>query len=534
MAHVRVSLANKCQLLFGLAVVLILTAALAVPWLRMQKLVDESQLQIARRLGDAWVNRLIELGGNLRYPASSLTDRSEGESFRFTLIEREQFDLLPRDSFVAEAVERFESQPPDDEDATQDLFETEAGSGLLRSYRYVRAIRQSDLDQARSGFASSLPATQVADPLRAVLVLQMNVPWVGRQILLNRIYIVVAGLLAGLLAIVTFWFITTRIILSPVRVLRSTAEKVSEGDLNIRADINTGDEFEQLSDAFNEMLANLKSSQEQLRALNKQLDLKLGELAETNVSLYEANRIKTDFLANVSHELRTPLNSIIGFAEVLQDQLDGAGPDEKQRRYIHNILTSSRSLLTMINELLDLAKIEAGRIDLHVESMSVSDACEGLINLIRPQAEARQQTLALNVEREIPLVKTDPGKFQQVLFNFLSNAVKFTPEGGRIELGAEAERDGDGRPVNVRVWVSDTGPGIPLEAQELVFEKFRQLDETHTKLHAGTGLGLAISRELARVLEGRIELDSDVGRGATFTLVIPLVLESKSQALMPN
>jgi len=253
------------------------------------------------------------------------------------------------------------------------------------------------------------------------------------------------------------------------------------------------------------------------------------------VSLYEANRLKTDFLANVSHELRTPLHSIIGFADVLDDAFTGENEqDEKRRRYVHNIATASRSLLTMINELLDLAKIEAGRVDLHPGAMSVSDVCESLLNLIRPQADPKNLELKLNVARRIPVVETDPGKVQQIIFNFLSNAVKFTPEGGRIELGAAAVRDEQGEPTGVRIRVADTGPGIAMEHHETVFEKFRQIDDSHTKQFGGTGLGLAISRELARLIDARIELDSDVGQGATFTLVLPLKLESKTQRLMPD
>jgi len=188
----------------------------------------------------------------------------------------------------------------------------------------------------------------------------------------------------------------------------------------------------------------------------------------------------------------------------------------------------------MINELLDLAKIEAGRIDLNVESVSIADACEALANLIRPQAEAKQIELVVKVPRDVPVVKTDAGKLQQILFNFLSNAVKFTPASGRIELSARTHKDADGQVHGVAINVTDTGPGIPLEHQEAIFEKFRQLDDSHTKQHAGTGLGLAISRELARLLEGRIDLDSDEGRGATFTLFIPLSLEARSQPLMPD
>ena len=364
--------------------------------------------------------------------------------------------------------------------------------------------------------------------------------------MLNRIYIVTAGLLAGLLAIAVFWYITMRIVLSPVRVLRSYAEKVSEGDLNIRSDINTGDEFEQLSDIFNTMLENLKSQADQLKSTNKSLDLKLGELAESNVALYEADKIKGEFLANVSHELRTPLNSIIGFAEVLDETLsrsdDPMAP--KRRRYISNIISSSRRLLDLINDLLDLAKIEAGRMDLHVVPMSVQDTAEGLINLVRPQAAKRSIELRLKIPPNLPMVQTDAGKVQQILFNFLSNAVKFTPTGGSVTMSAQVLGPAPGKnhpnrgngqsPQAMRISISDTGPGIAPEDHPRIFEKFTQLDPSVTKEHGGTGLGLTISHDLSRLLQGRIEIDSELGRGATFSLLVPLALPSQSAPLMPE
>src|SRR3984885_6352766 len=187
---------------------------------------------------------------------------------------------------------------------------------------------------------------------------------------------------AGTLAIVIFYLVTTRLILQPVRVLQETAEKVSEGDLNIRSDINTGDEFQVLSETFNTMLANLKNSADQLRAVNKSLDLKLGQLAESNVALYESNRLKSEFLANVSHELRTPLNSILGFAELLKE-LTLPSSDPKIVRYIQNIVTAGHNLLDLINDLLDLAKIEAGKMEGRAEQLSLTDLFEALITVLK-------------------------------------------------------------------------------------------------------------------------------------------------------
>ncbi len=529
MARLRISLANKCQLLFGAAVILIVAAALSVPWLRMQKLVDEGQRKIVRQLADQWLTRLGP-SGHLRTQTLE-TEAGEDQSIRHVqIIAREDFDFEAlNDPLLAEAVDAFQTSPALDERLSK--LRSVTGD---RSYHYVQAIRQSDLDRVRGATGPGMPTMKPADPLRGVLVIQMRAGWASKQLLLNGVYIITAGLLAVLLAIVVFWFVTTRIILSPVRVLRDTAEKVAEGDLNIRSDINTGDEFEQLAQTFNEMLAGLKQSQDQLQALNRQLDLKLGELAESNVALFEANRLKTDFLANVSHELRTPLNSIIGFAELLCENLDASPDGQKQLRYANNILASSRSLLELINELLDLAKIEAGRVELNVEQMSISDACEGLANLIRPQADRRNIEVELEVEPNLPIIRTDPRKFQQVIFNFLSNALKFTPDGGRIELGAGSRDDRQGKPQAIAVWVADNGPGIPKARQEQIFEKFQQIDSPHTKQHGGTGLGLTISRELARLLHARIELDSEEGEGARFTLVLPLDVRAPDESLMPE
>jgi two-component system, NarL family, sensor histidine kinase BarA len=340
------------------------------------------------------------------------------------------------------------------------------------------------------------------------------------QLLLNRVFILSAGALAGFLAIWSFYLITTRLILQPVRVLQETAEKVSEGDLNIRSDINTGDEFQQLSETFNTMLTNLKLSADQLRAVNSGLDLKLGQMAETNLALYESNRLKSEFLANVSHELRTPLNSILGFAELLKDAV-GAPQDSKTTRYVNNILQSGKHLLELINDLLDLAKIEAGKMEVRSEPLSLNDLFEGLTNILKPLSEAKQLTMAATVAPDVPIIMTDPGKLQQILYNFLSNAIKFSSLGARVDL--VAQRDGEDR---IRISVTDRGQGVASDKQAVIFEKFRQIDASVTRSHGGTGLGLAISKELTTLLGGSIGVRSTPGEGATFWVLIPLRIEA--------
>jgi signal transduction histidine kinase len=270
------------------------------------------------------------------------------------------------------------------------------------------------------------------------------------------------------------------------------------------------------------------------------LDLKLGQLAESNLALFESNRLKSEFLANVSHELRTPLNSILGFADLLKDAV-GASPDAKTARYINNILQSGKNLLDLINDLLDLAKIEAGRMEIRSEPLSITDLFEGLANILKPLLESRQLTLTMNVGADVPIVRTDPGKLQQILYNFLSNAIKFSPVGGAIELSAQREPapsdataatgDGAGR---IRISVTDDGPGIDIDKQQVIFEKFRQIDGSHTRAHGGTGLGLAISKELTTLLNGTIGVRSASGQGATFWIIIPPLIEAGAMDVRRN
>jgi signal transduction histidine kinase len=334
-----------------------------------------------------------------------------------------------------------------------------------------------------------------------------------------------------------FWFVTRRLVLQPVRELTTATQRVREGNLNIRADITTGDEFQQLGDTLNSMLSDLQASQDRLRGINSALDVKLHELSEANSALYQAAKVKGEFLASVSHELRTPLNSINGFAELLLEvaKNDAEKPDApasvlKRIRYLENILTAGRGLLALINSLLEMARIEAGKVDLRIERVALREACEGLLGLISPQAGRKGITLKLEVADDVPIIKTDPRKFQQIVFNFLSNAVKFIQPlektGREPIIILRAERlpatsvDTEER---IRVSVIDNGPGIPPEQQDRIFEKFVQLDSGYTKeQQSGTGLGLAICKDLATVLQSEIQLISDVGQGSMFSLIMPV------------
>jgi two-component system, NarL family, sensor histidine kinase BarA len=338
---------------------------------------------------------------------------------------------------------------------------------------------------------------------------------------LNRAMLITAALITAIIAMLSSYIIVRYVIVKPVKHLRDVSDAIAAGRLTIRSQIETGDEFEELSHAFNRMLYNLVAMQQALREVNNDLDKKVDELAQANLALFEMNRLKSDFLATMSHELRTPLNSIIGFSEVLSgaDQLN-----ERHRRYAGNIQSSGRMLLSMINDILDLAKIESGKMEVRSEDFSIRDVCEGLTNLSRPIAERKNITLECRIDEAIPLLRQDPGKLRQIIYNLLSNAIKFTPEGGRVTLRARAE----GRFMVIEV--QDTGIGIAEEDRETIFEKFRQAklpgqaDNVLTREYHGTGLGLSIVRELTKLLGGEVQLESQAGQGSTFTVRIPLLL----------
>jgi two-component system sensor histidine kinase BarA len=352
----------------------------------------------------------------------------------------------------------------------------------------------------------------------------------------NRAILISIAFATTFLIMLGSYLIVRYVIVKPVKHLKEVSDAISAGELNVRSEIQTGDEFEDLSHAFNRMLRNLVSMQDRLRKVNADLDRKVDELAQANMALYESNRLKSDFLATMSHELRTPLNSILGFSEVL---ISSNGLNEKQNRWVANIQSSGQQLLNLINDILDLAKIEAGKMQVRLVEFSIYDVCEGMLAMFRPMAEKKNIDLRGVLSANIPLLRQDVVKFQQILSNLLSNAVKFTPEGGRVQLKADVDPLGVppmGLTSSSARWggggylvltVTDTGVGIAQEEQELIFEKFRQAGNPLTRQHAGTGLGLSIVRELSKLLGGEVMLQSELGRGSTFTVRLPLQLSEE-------
>jgi signal transduction histidine kinase len=419
----------------------------------------------------------------------------------------------PEDSFESDLLKRFLSDP-----AEKEYSRLLPSKQRLHYYGAVRATGKCLTCHPQTAEERDAYGDLKEGDLMALVRINIPTTAIEEGVHQNRAWLITTALVTALLIMGGSYLIVRYVIVKPVKHLKEVSDAISAGELNVRSEIQTGDEFEDLSHAFNRMLRNLVSMQDRWRKVHADLDRKVDELAQANLALYESNRLKSDFLATMSHELRTPLNSILGFSEVLQssDSLT-----EKQQRWVGNIKTSGDRLLNLINDILDLARIEAGKMQVHLDEFSIHDVCEGLLNMFRPMAEKKNIDLRGQVDPGIPLLRQDVVKLQQILSNLLSNAIKFTPEGGRVLLKADAD------PMSVVLTVTDTGVGIAPEEQELVFEKFRQSGNPLTREHAGTGLGLSIVRELSKLLGGEVTLQSELGRGSTFTVRLPLQLSAE-------
>jgi signal transduction histidine kinase len=239
------------------------------------------------------------------------------------------------------------------------------------------------------------------------------------------------------------------------------------------------------------------------------------EIADKGRQLEAASHHKSEFLANMSHELRTPLNAILGFSEVLAERMFGE-VNEKQAEYLQDILSSGRHLLSLINDILDLSKVEAGRLELELSRFHLPTALDNALTLVRARATRHGITLTQHVDPAVGNIVADERKVKQILLNLLSNAVKFTPEGGRVALTATVA---DGL---IEISVSDTGIGIAPEDQAAIFEEFRQAGRNDVRQQEGTGLGLTLAKKFVELHGGQIGVQSQVDQGSTFTFTLPV------------
>ena len=524
------SLARKVQVTFGAAVVLVLALALLIPYIWMGKLTTKGLLEAGRWRSKVLLDRHFKLedpGQTLQAlgDTGQLRDANDTEIRWIRFVEDDPNLLAEFSDDVNYMIEALR----EDEDRDDDVCMVET-DGRVES-NYVRIFRATDACINCHNQQGTATPFILNRPIGAALIRSRYLADErGNTIFMNRIWIVVAGLIGGTGAIVTFYVITQRLILRPIRQLRALANNVAEGNLETRSAIATRDEYEKLAKAFNHMLDVLQATQEKLRRANKQLDAKIAELSGRNIELFKANKIKSEFLANISHEFRTPLNAILGFAQVLREKPLGLSK-AKSQRYAENIITSGNSLLNMINDLLDLAKARAGKMDLHIQEVSVPDLLEALVSEFSLLAEEKKIKIKLILDPDLPVLVSDVGRVRQILYNFLSNALKFTPDRGRIEIQAifpSPGTQGTGPEARmIRLAVTDSGCGIADSDKEKIFEKFRQADGSITRKSTGSGLGLTISTELAAMLAGSIGLESPPARrknGSRFWLDIPVTL----------
>jgi signal transduction histidine kinase len=301
------------------------------------------------------------------------------------------------------------------------------------------------------------------------------------------------GVAAGALVLaLLLGFILSWSLVGPIQSIDGRLAAIASGDFEGHVEVENRDELGALA-------VNVNRMNDELRSVYAELE--------------EASRHKSEFLANMSHELRTPLNAIIGFSQVLRDEM--VGPVKpKQAEYLDDIISSGNHLLSLINDVLDLSKVEAGQVELDVHPFSLREALERGVVMVRERATEDGVQVGFSADPEVDVVDGDERRIKQVIFNLLSNAVKFTPEGGEVDVSATRVNG------EVRVAVADTGPGIAPEDRERIFEEFQQT-ESGIEQHEGTGLGLALSKRFVDLHGGRIWVESELGRGSTFTFALP-------------
>ncbi len=413
-----------------------------------------------------------------------------------------------------------------------------AGNGLVLDYPVKLLKTQSDMDiEQTTTYPKKLDLPQVRLALgsgasvgsatgenlrrRKVLTAWATVPSTGWKVfveqpesaafapLRGKIWKTALLIAAFVAAAVALSILLARRLVRPIKRLQVAAEAIGAGAYDERIALDRRDELGALAATFNQMAERV---QELISGLEKRV-------ADRTRALEIASQHKSDFLANMSHELRTPLNAIVGFSQVLKQKLFGP-VNEKQDDYLDDILSSADHLLALINDILDLSKVEAGQVDLEVDLFSLREALERGVVMVRERATRNGVQVELRLDSEIDLLQGDERRIRQVVFNLLSNAVKFTPQGGRVDVSA-VRQDGE-----VLVAVRDTGPGIAAQDQERIFEEFQQARDTNGERPEGTGLGLALSRSLIELHGGRIWVESEPGEGSTFSFTLPVEARS--------
>ena len=367
----------------------------------------------------------------------------------------------------------------------QMIVSDQAGTTSKRTHPFLSAA--IDADNALGALTDQLASRTRAET--DALIAQSQSAYASSR----NLFVVVGG--ASILLAVLLGFVLSRSLVGPIERTEARLAEIARGDFSRHLEVTNRDELGTLA-------RNLNRMNDELRRLYEELET--------------VSRHKSEFLANMSHELRTPLNAIIGFSELLQAQLSG-GLNEQQLGYVEDVLDSGRHLLSLINDILDLSKVEAGRMELDLGDVSLRHALESGVTMQAERAIREGIALGLQLDPDEITIRADERKLRQVVFNLLANAVRFTPSGGRVDVSARVT---DGV---VEVAVTDTGPGIAAEDQGLIFEEFWQVPGHSDKRHEGTGLGLPLSRRLVELHGGQLWVESIQGQGSTFRFTLPVL-----------
>jgi len=339
----------------------------------------------------------------------------------------------------------------------------------------------------------------------------------------NNLAIVVIAICVALAFPVILALFTIRRIVRPIEALATSAQAIGDGDFSQRVEVSSRDEVGQLAGSFNKMAEDLARTTTSIDNLNKEITERKRveeELMEKTRKLAVASQAKSQFLASMSHELRAPLNAIIGFSQLMMDEVPGKINDE-QRECLSDVLDSGQHLLNLVGDILDLPKVEAGRIELKRRTLNLTAVIADVVKTVKPMLDANKHELTVSMEEGLPQVRADKSRLRQIFFNLLSNAIKFTPSGGRLAI--QAGREGDWCQVSV----VDNGVGIKKEEQERIFEIFTRSETLPDGGKWGSGLGLAITKQFVEIMGGRIWVESEYGKGSRFTFTLPLAREDK-------
>lgn len=546
-ALIETSLEVKCLFLFGVFLVLVIAVSVLLYWRVTGEVVTRQNPDTAKLLVDQVMltKHYAAMEPNkdfVDYLTGIIKSRSQ-QGYRWRFVQppgrffKPSDDVAPPlDAVESEIVQRFMQMTEEERANPEARLFVDRLVDDGNSYQYYQPIwaEQScvpcHVALEGAGYSPTAGST-FAPTLREgdlMAVLQVTIPNGPTQAAVMKYWsmLLAVAIVTAFLAMIAFYVTIRYVIVRPLRHLRAVSEAITEGNTALRAHIHTRDEFELLANAFNRMLSHLVAAQDELRQVNAELDAKLDEVAQLNMQLYEMNRIKSDFMATMSHELRTPLNSILGFSEVLAS-IDSL--DEKQRRYVQNIQKSGRMLLEMINNVLDLAKMEAGRMEIRPTEFSIEQVVRAQCDMARPLSEKKNLQLTVDIQPNLPPMYQDQNRVAQILNNLVSNAIKFTPEGGAVKVIVRRDTNGD-----MIMRVADTGVGIAEEDRQIIFEKFRQGrtampdGDPLKREYPGSGLGLSIVKELCRLLGGEVSVESELGRGSVFTVRLPWRFEVKN------